>query len=84
MRIYMQTPAIEERAPRYCHLILQQDLLEGWTLVQEAGYSGAGGKVKREQFATRDQAEAALMNARDAYAARGYRVVFVQGDVLQR
>lgn len=84
MRIYMQTPTIDERPPRYCHLILQQDLLEGWTLVQEAGYSGAGGKVKREHYETRDEAEVALMSARDGYVRRGYRVVFVQGETPER
>ncbi len=59
---------------------MQQDLLEGWTLVQEAGYAGAGGRIKRDYYATREQAERALVAARDAHVRRGYRVVFVQGE----
>ena len=80
MRIYLQTPAVDERAPRYCQLLMQKDLLEGWTLVQESGYAGASGRVKREHYATREHAERALVSARDAYVRRGYRVVFVQGE----
>ena len=39
MRIYMQTrPAAE--APRYYQLLLEQDLLGGWTLYREWGQQG--------------------------------------------
>jgi len=80
MRIYMQIPPEGDKAPRYYHLHLQEDLLEGWTLVREWGYQGAGGRLKREQFGDRETAEAALLNARDQQLKRGYRVVFMQGQ----
>ena len=80
MRIYMQIPPEGDKAPRYYHLHLQEDLLEGWTLVREWGYQGAGGRLKREHFGDRESAEAALMNARDQQLKRGYRVVFMQGQ----
>lgn len=80
MRIYMQMPTVEDRPPRFYHLHLQEDLLEGWTLVRESGYQGYAGKVRKDHFASRDQAMEALMQARDSQIKRGYRVVFAQGD----
>ena len=47
MRIYMQTPVGEDAAPRYYHLHLQEDLLEGWTLVRESGRQGSSGLRRR-------------------------------------
>lgn len=80
MRIYMQIPASDGSAPRYYHLHLQEDLLEGWTLVREWGHQGAGGRLLKEHFPDREAAEAALMRVRDDQLRRGYRVVFVQGQ----
>lgn len=80
MRIYMQMPPTDETAPRFFHLHLQEDLIEGWTLVKESGYQGSAGRVRKEHYARRDDAEAALMRARDAQLRRGYRVVFAEGD----
>lgn len=80
MRIYLQTPPGNEDAPRYCQLVLQEDLLGGWTLLRESGRQGGGGRVKREHYLDREAAERALAAARDAQVTRGYRVVFVQGE----
>lgn len=80
MRIYLQIPASEDNPPRYCQFILQEDLLGGWTLVKEAGRQDGGGRIKREYYVSRDEAERALMKARDVQVARGYQVVFVQGE----
>lgn len=80
MRIYMQIPAHDQHAPRYYHLLLQPDLLGGWTLIREWGVQGAAGRVKKSYFETRERAEAALIDARDAQIGKGYRVVFVQGQ----
>ncbi len=79
MRIYMQTPPLPDKAPRFYHLFLQQDLLEGWSLVKEWGYQGAGGRLTRTFFSDREAAEQALLQARDAQIKRGYKVVFVEG-----
>jgi predicted DNA-binding WGR domain protein len=83
MRIYMQMPALEDKPPRFYHLFLQKELLEGWSLVKEWGFQGNGGRVKREHFNSRDAAEAALIAGRDAQVERGYRVVFIQGQQAQ-
>ena len=78
MRIYMQIPPEGNKAPRYYHLHLQEDLLEGWTLIREWGYQGAAGRVKKEPFPDRESAEQALTRARDEQIKRGYHVVFME------
>lgn len=80
MRLYMQTPVTDEHPPRFYHLFLQQDLLEGWTLVKEWGYQGAKGRLVREHFDSREAAEHALVKARDSQLQRGFRVVFAEGQ----
>ncbi|MDH5184369.1 MAG: WGR domain-containing protein [Gammaproteobacteria bacterium] len=80
MRIYMQTPPGIDKAPRYYHLFLQEDLLDGWTLVKESGNQGSSGRLQRQHFASHEEAQMALVKARDAQLKRGYRVVFAKGD----
>ena len=80
MRIYMQIPPAGDKAPRFYHLHLQEDLLEGWSLIREWGYQGARGRVAREQFPDRESAESALIRIRDEQISRGYRVVFMQAQ----
>ncbi len=80
MRIYMQTPPLDEGLPRFYQIYLEPDLLEGWTLVKEWGYSGSPGRVKREYYANFEAAERAMEATRDAQTRRGYRVVFIQGQ----
>ena len=80
MRIYLQTPPSAETPSRYYHLFLQQDLLEGWTLVKETGRQGSSGRVTKIHFENREQAQVAMMKARDSQLKRGYRVVFVKGE----
>lgn len=79
MRIYLQVPAADDRPPRFYHLILQPDLLEGWSVIREWGVQGAAGRVRREHYANREQAQQALLSARDQQVRRGYRVVFMEG-----
>ena len=81
MRIYMQMPPMDDKAPRFYHLHLEQDLLEGWMLVKETGYQGSAGRITREHYADHDAAVQALIRVRDAQLKRGYRVVFAQGEV---
>jgi predicted DNA-binding WGR domain protein len=79
MRIYLQKPAEGSSPPKFYQVLVQQDLIEGWILLREWGNQGSGGRVKREHFATREEAEQALEEAREAQVKRGYQVVFVQG-----
>lgn len=80
MRIYMQIPAMEDKPSRYYQLLLLEDLLDGWTLVREWGQPGRSGRVKRDHFANRELAQAALLRVRDTQLNRGFKVVFMQGQ----
>ena len=78
MRIYMQIPPSDEQSPRFYHLHLQEDMLDGWTLLREWGHQGARGRLKREHFPDYESAEQAMLKVRDEQLRRGYRVVFMQ------
>ena len=75
----MQIPAFDGKPPRYYQLVLQEDLINGWTLVREWGQQGYAGRVKRDHFDERSAAEAALLRVRDSQLKRGFKVVFMQG-----
>ena len=80
MRIYMQIPPSDAGAPKFYHLHLQEDLLEGWTLIREWGYQGARGRMVKDHYPDRDSAESAMLKVRDAQIKKGYQVVFMQGQ----
>ena len=75
----MQSSATGSEAPRYYQIVLQQDLLGGWTLFSEWGQQGGRASSKREVFLERDAALVAFEHARDAQLKRGFRVMFSQG-----
>ena len=79
MRIFLQQKPAAGEAPRFFQLILQQDLLGGWTLTREAGLIGGKSQLKREVFLEQDQALTAFEKARDAQLKRGYQVTFAEG-----
>ncbi|KAA3629160.1 MAG: WGR domain-containing protein [Proteobacteria bacterium] len=79
MRIYMQTPFVEGQALKFCHLILQQDLLDGWVVIREWGYQGARGRNRRDHFKEYAEAERAVLKSRDTQLKKGFRVVFMSG-----
>jgi len=79
MRIFMQTLPAPAEPQKYFQLILQQDLLGGWTLIRESGQQGARASVKREQYLDLEGAQAALAKARDQQVKKGFRVMFSQG-----
>lgn len=81
MRIYMQQlPTEAGRAPRFLHLHIQEDLIDGWNLVKETGYQGSSGKVTRTHFNDAEAATEAMLAERDRQLKRSYRVVFVEGQ----
>ena len=80
MRIYMQIPPSEAGALKFYHLHLQEDLLDGWTLVREWGFQGAGGRTVKDHYPDRQSAEDAMLRHRDAQLKKGYRVVFMQAQ----
>jgi predicted DNA-binding WGR domain protein len=80
MRIYLQTAPNIDGNPRFYHLFLQEDLIEGWTLVKENGIQGSSGKITKIHFENHDEALTALIKARDSQIKRGYHVVFMRGE----
>ncbi len=75
----MQTRPVDNEAPRYYEIVLQQDLLGGWSLYREWGQPGARSSSKREVYLERDGAIAAFEHARDAQVKRGFHVMFSKG-----
>ncbi|MBF0471598.1 MAG: WGR domain-containing protein [Gammaproteobacteria bacterium] len=82
MRIYLQTPLLREGQPRFYHLRLQPDLLGGWNLLRISGVEGCRGSVQSHHFPQREDAELKMMEYRDRQLAKGYRVMFIEGEGL--
>lgn len=79
MRLLMQQRPEGDEAPRFVQLMLQSDLLGGWTLVRESGLIGGRSQVRREQFLESGAAFAAFEKARDQQVGRGFQIVFSEG-----
>jgi hypothetical protein len=75
----MQSMPDAAEAPRYVQIVLEQDLLGGWTLYRESGIQGGKVTLKREVYLERDAAFAAFAKARDLQIKRGFKVMFSQG-----
>jgi len=82
MRVYMQTPSENGQSPRYYQLIVQKDLLEGWTLIREWGRQGVAGRSKRDHFDSHEEAVQACIKVRDGQLAKGFQIVFSRGQEL--
>ena len=80
MRIYLQLPSIDGKEPKFCHLHLQEDLIQGWNFIREQGNQGRSGKITRQHFDSHDDALDALMKAKDNAISRGFKMVFAEGD----
>jgi hypothetical protein len=79
MRLLLQQKPLAGEAPKYVQLMLQQDLLGGWSLLRETGHIGGKAALKREQYLEHEAALAAFERARDAQLNRGFQVMFAQG-----
>ncbi len=75
MRIYMQISP-NDQPLRFCHLLLQQDLLGSWVFIKEIGYQGAAGHITRKLCKNQEDAQDQLIHQRDLMLKKGYRVVF--------
>ena len=79
MRLLLQQRPDGREAPRFVQLMLELDLLGGWTLVRESGQSGGRSTVRREQFLEQAAAMAAFEHARDLQLKKGFQLMFAQG-----
>ncbi|WP_058834058.1 WGR domain-containing protein [Luteimonas abyssi] len=80
MRLLLQQPAEGHEAPRFVQLMLQPDLLGGWTLVRESGQIGGRSQMRREQFMDQASATRAFELARDAQLKRGFLQMSAQDE----
>ena len=79
MRLLLQQRAEGREAPRFVQLMLQPDLLGGWTLLRESGQTGGRSTLRRTLFPDQASALAALEKERDAQLKKGFQLVFAQG-----
>lgn len=79
MRLLLQQRPDGPEAPRFVQLMLERDLLGGWTLVRESGRVGSRSQLRREQFPDQSSAEAALAQARDLQLGKGFQLMYARG-----
>ena len=79
MRMLLQQRPDGREAPRFVQLMLEPDLLGGWTLVRETGQIGGRSSLRREQYLDQASAQSALERARDLQLKKGFQLMFVQG-----
>lgn len=84
MRVFMQIPPQADRPGRFYQLILQEDLLGGWTVIRQWGINGQRGSQRMEYFDDFQQAQQALMQHREKQLKDGFSVTFLQGEEAQR
>ena len=75
----MQTMPGNHGPPRFFELILQEDLLGGWTLIRQSGQTGTRGSHRRQHFDDRCAAQQSLVEHRDQMLAKGFTVMFIHG-----
>ena len=79
MRLLLQQRPEGREAPRFVQLMLERDLLGGWSLVRESGQIGGRSQLRRDQFPDQASATAAFEHARDLQLKNGFQVTFSQG-----
>jgi predicted DNA-binding WGR domain protein len=84
MRLFLQQRPGSGESPRFVQLVLQQDLLGGWTLLRETGHIGGKSQLRKEQFLERDLAVAAFEKARDLQVKKGFQIMIAQGEHAPR
>ena len=79
MRLLLQQRPEGREAPRFVQLMLERDLLGGWSVVRESGQIGGRSQLRRDQFPDQASATAAFEHARDLQLKKGFQLMFVQG-----
>lgn len=83
MRLLLQQRPDGREPPRFVQLMLEPDLLGGWSLVRETGQIGGRSTLRREQYLDQASAMAALEHARDLQLKKGFQLMFVQGEAAR-
>lgn len=79
MRLFLQQLPVGNEPPRFVQLVLEQDLLGGWTLMREVGQIGGKSQLRKEQFLEQGAATAAFEKARDQHVKKGFQIMFSRG-----
>ncbi|HET8818194.1 MAG TPA: WGR domain-containing protein [Xanthomonadaceae bacterium] len=79
MRLLLQQRPEGREAPRFVQLMLERDLLGGWSVVRESGQIGGRSQLRRDQFPDQASATAAFEHARDLQLKKGFQVMYSQG-----
>lgn len=84
MRVFLQQRPAGDEPPRFVQLMLQPDLLGGWTLVRESGLVGGRSQLRREQYLDQAGAVAAFEQARDQQLKKGFQLTYSEGATAPR
>ena len=76
MRVFMQTLPVDGKTASFYQLILQEDLLGGWSLIRQWGLMGKRGVHRKEYYDDQQSAQTALMAIRDQQMEKGFRVMY--------
>ena len=79
----MQTRPHQETSGQFYQLILQEDLLGGWTVIRQWGRLGQRGRFRQEYFDDLPAAQEALEAYRKRQADLGFTATFVEGEAGQ-
>ena len=79
MRIYMQTPPLDGAPLRFYQIQIQEDLIDGWTLIRESGAQGGRSNYREVHYECREDAEYALLSLRDQQLQKGFQITFTTG-----
>ncbi len=83
MRVFMQTTPPASPL-RFYQLVLQRDLLGGWSLVRQYGVAGNKGVQHQQHFDDIESAQEELVRYRDAQIKKGFKIMFIHGDEVQQ
>jgi hypothetical protein len=84
MRVFLQQRPAGHEPPRFVQLMLQPDLLGGWTLVRESGLVGGRSQLRRDQYLDQASAVAAFEQARDLHLKKGFQLTYSEGATAPR
>ncbi|MBI6629431.1 WGR domain-containing protein [Pontibaca salina] len=82
MQTYLEKIDIARNQARFYRMIVMPDLFGDWTLYREWGRIGQGGQIRRDHFASEDQAIAAMLALEEGKRRRGYWVMPQQLEML--
>ncbi|OEZ01667.1 MULTISPECIES: WGR domain-containing protein [Stenotrophomonas] len=75
MHVFLQHAPIGTERAHYLELTLVPDLFGSWELLLQSGPVGGRARLRRQQYDTRAEAQAAFDKARDAELRRGYQII---------